>query len=1473
MLHLRMLALGSALALCWAAALGHAMELDLGEGTKATLDPQTGMWTSIEPRSGGNLAQGRRQAPVEVCDLEAGPKFVPAIGPMDPSGRQSAVLGELALAVDVTYKQLDGRVRAKATVTNKTGRDRGLVVRFCMPVDAVRWQWWDDVQTAQPIKTGEVYQNVHAIRHFADLPEFRDRPATKLGYHSRNFCAAISGNAALALAFPLDEPRICRLTYDANERLFYLAFDLALSRHTRPANQACVSAIFYACDPKWGLRSALSKYYGWHPELFTKHVKEEGAWMAFSNLATIDNVNEFGFQFQEGASNPGYDDKLGVYSLTYFTHAGLFAWIPNYDPEKEPPASRERMVAAMTEQFERTTRIKGMFGAVGLGDADGELKIQRTSVYGHLISQFNLDPELPYGRHQFDRMEGVFESHRKRGGELDGFYYDGMTSGINYRTDHFQHADYPPVWDPSAKKPLLYNYFSSVEFAKEAARRLHAMGKYTMMNGAMASSPFAAPHLDIMGAETGLHIGRSSFNYVRMICRSKPFVTLLKGNFSNYTHEDIELFMRRCVAYGVYPGFFDWAPSGLGPGSQYWGHAEWYERDRLLFRRYVPICRWLNSAGWDPLTHATCSSPDVQVERFGARYFALLNDTSSQVQGSLAIDTKALGVDRPGLVVIDEVARVALSAAAEPGRLTIPIALDPGQLAVLHVTGKREFARRHVAEIERILAERTRMAEIDKARPEIPVHWPSYGPRLGRAQHDAGQCLVFDNTATRASRGVSQWVMLYQRRPAALEIRARIKAQGLVGKPDNNFAILATVCHVTKFTKRVKKVFPLPRGDYDWRDVRFTIESDRPVRSIHLALVLTRLPGRAAIDDVVVADANKPDVNYAVDSGMEQWYEQPSAEQAKALNAQCGRVEAATGRVRAAIEAQAYDQTAVISACSQTLAAVAAVTGWIEASKLNNPCRRALRDMDDVRGHTQLVLTTLAGLTGPTIELSGPAIPGREFVVSIDARKAGGPAQVRHVSLDAPTGWEVRDIGKATAPAAHRFAVRVPRDAALGQTGRLAATAKVMAAPDVWVDLAQARTVRVSRAIEAGLRQWGGEALRLDVTNNCSRPMPVRYNVVCPTGWQAQPPAAELTCPANQTESVTVALKPLAATQPGAYRFAAKVTSPGDEFDAQGPAADIQFVPSRLNLLKNAGFEKVKASQPGAAVLQPSNWGAYTDGCAIDEAVAHTGRRSLKLDNPEPAKRGVSQSITLRQKHRGPIIVRGWSKAERVAANAGRDYSLYVDIYHMDGTALYGQTIQFGAGTHDWVFGELIIEPRKPIRNINVYALHRRVKGTVWFDDLFVAELPGRKGNLAGSAKVSVDSFYSNYAATPLNDGLTQTEGLHWTDADWASADEAKPHWIELTFPAPVLTSRVVVHWSMDAGVPRTSADLVVQVPADGGWQEAKRVRLDEPASATAVRLDKPVQGRKIRLWQPPGAGPQGRPNLMWVREVEVYSR
>jgi len=1112
--------------------------------------------------------------PLSVCDVTRGEEFVPAEGEAVATDGGSVVqqttMDDISLRLAARYEAYGEMIRVRLSVGDTSGGDRGLLVRFALPVAAEGWRWWDDMDSTRTIGETGTYERSRGIREFAALPEWRDKPALRMGSHSVNFCNVISGPVGLSYAVPLDQPRIFRTGYDADQGLFYIVYDVALARETEPPGAAEMTFYLYRCDPKWGMRSALDRYYRRFPEFFTKHVKKEPMWMAFSRLSRIDNANEFRFVFQEGAPEPGYDDELDAYSLTYFTHAGQFANIPDYDPETDAEPSYERQLAAMRAKFKSSTGKAEIFDASGLYDPEGRLSIKRTAVYGHIIAQYNLDPGLPYGKHMLGSMPSVFESYReRRGGELDGFYYDGITTGINYRREHFRWAGYPPIWDPVRKKPFLYNYFSSAEFAREVAEQLHAEGKITMMNGAMGSSFYTAPYLDVMGAETGLRIDRSSFNYVRTICHKKPFVTLLKGNFSQLTGEEIALFMKRCVAYGVFPGFFDWPPSGLGPGSRYWDHAEWYERDRMNHRKYQTLCQRLARAGWEPLTLARGSDPGLAVERFGGTedkevFFTVLNDVAGAVDTVISIPAEALP---PEPVVVDEVTlRWLGDATIKGGQLEVPLSLEGESLAVLHVASKEQLFQRQADEVLANLALRSRMARIDADRPQSLVHWPASRGRYQRDDVDGRSLLKLANESTGQTTGATQWVMLYQETAEPLKLRIRLKCDGVTPGSQGQLVANAILCHVnkkTRFTERARKQFELPSGTYGKRDHEITIVPERPLRSIQLTVNLERCSGTVWIEKISVTPASDPTHEYAVDPKLDEWYEPLTTLRRHELDLRFAVLEAEVKRLRDA------KSGAVADACLSILDRAAEHRKWIDDNGLANPARRALRELDDLTARLSSVASMRLGVRGLDVDAPTVAVPGEEIDVVV--RTVGVEEREVDCALEASPGWSSKDA------VGGRFTLTVPHDA-LATTGRLTLTAAVTSPSGRTLRLERRASVRVVPVIEAAMRvgdvSASGEEVRLaiDCTNNGPAAVEVAIEAELPPGWRWGAAPEKWSIGPKSEKRIELAALPSPETKPGRYVFrvklcSSKLTTPL-EF-----SQTVFFLPESLNLLKNPGFE------------------------------------------------------------------------------------------------------------------------------------------------------------------------------------------------------------------------------------------------------------------------------------------------------------
>ncbi len=145
----------------------------------------------------------------------------------------------------------------------------------------------------------------------------------------------------------------------------------------------------------------------------------------------------------------------------------------------------------------------------------------------------------------------------------------------------------------------------------------------------------AGASLDVLGTETDWNPGGkwrpmsdAELLYCRAMSKGKPYCFLMNTRFESFSHELVEKYMKRCLAYGMFPGFF----SADASGGHYFTRPELYNRDRPLFQRYVPLCKRVAEAGWEPITQARSSDEHVYVERFGAadrgsRYLTVFNDS------------------------------------------------------------------------------------------------------------------------------------------------------------------------------------------------------------------------------------------------------------------------------------------------------------------------------------------------------------------------------------------------------------------------------------------------------------------------------------------------------------------------------------------------------------------------------------------------------------------------------------------------------------------------------------------------------------------------------------------------------------------------------------------------------------------------------------------------------------------------------
>jgi hypothetical protein len=130
--------------------------------------------------------------------------------------------------------------------------------------------------------------------------------------------------------------------------------------------------------------------------------------------------------------------------------------------------------------------------------------------------------------------------------------------------------------------------------------------------------------------------------YARALCKGKPFCFLMNTDFDRFNPSCVERYMKRSLAYGMFPGFF----SHNASEGHYFTRPELYERDRPLFLKYLPLCKRVAEAGWEPVTRAHADHELVRVERFGERYLTVLNDSPEPRRVTLRLDGPAPAVSR-----------------------------------------------------------------------------------------------------------------------------------------------------------------------------------------------------------------------------------------------------------------------------------------------------------------------------------------------------------------------------------------------------------------------------------------------------------------------------------------------------------------------------------------------------------------------------------------------------------------------------------------------------------------------------------------------------------------------------------------------------------------------------------------------------------------------------------------------------------
>lgn len=145
-------------------------------------------------------------------------------------------------------------------------------------------------------------------------------------------------------------------------------------------------------------------------------------------------------------------------------------------------------------------------------------------------------------------------------------------------------------------------------------------------------------------------------------------------------------------------------------------------------------------------------------------------------------------------------------------------------------------------------------------------------------------------------------------------------------------------------------------------------------------------------------------------------------------------------------------------------------------------------------------------------------------------------------------------------------------------------------------------------------------------------------------------------------------------------------------------------------------------------------------------------------------------------------------------------------------------------------------------------------------------------GNFARDArvKISVDSTEPGASAEALADGVTSFATNIPSSIGWRTADTATTHRVTVDLPHPTSLSELRLHWPVVEGNPQVAQELRIECRM--ATDEAVEIPFPkgaEPAPLTRIVLPS-VQIRRLTLEMPPGAGPSGSSNQLWLCEMEL---
>ena len=557
------------------------------------------------------------------------------------------------IALRVETKPFRGATAYDVRVSDTTGKDRAISIKYAIPVPSGAVTWFAHFRRAETPAEGSK----------KELGEYYHEGPVGGRFHSKLPIAALSADG-VPCAIGVDNtcPGFYRIGYLPKTREFKIEYDFGLAVPEK--NEAHVRFLVFGFDVRNGLRGALERYRAFFPWAYRDRVKKHGALLSFINASTLPNSADFGFRFKEEIYEPEKDDAADILTFryaepcTWWMEGGDVLEAKSEELKGADAATKRRELLRVGLEMARAHLATNHPRAVAWNncrfeDADGrpigtvEDKAWCKGILWNVNSAPGLAGDFTDWKFKIDNPDFEKRYVKPFPQGVDGEFLDSTemfpTAPLDFCRAHFAAMKTPLVFDSKTFRPAVYKGMIAHEYCRAVSEKVRAKGRFTLANGTPNRWSWNAPFIDAFCWECGWLDRKNGWTWkpvaddkllaFRAFIGDKPFSLEMNTDFDRLTHEMVEKFMQHCLLYAFAPTFFSAASSGAKNKTRYFRRPDRYERDRDLFKKYQPLVRLVSEAGWRPVNRLMpTDESQVLSEQYGDRYVVVFNPSMTETR-------------------------------------------------------------------------------------------------------------------------------------------------------------------------------------------------------------------------------------------------------------------------------------------------------------------------------------------------------------------------------------------------------------------------------------------------------------------------------------------------------------------------------------------------------------------------------------------------------------------------------------------------------------------------------------------------------------------------------------------------------------------------------------------------------------------------------------------------------------------------